>query len=46
MLWEVLRGYRGSEKSSGLWKDPSSQNMPEHGLRWIFLFRLIVEAVC
>lgn len=37
---------RGSETSSGLWKDPTSHDMPEHDRSLIVLFRLIVKAVC
>lgn len=36
---------RGSDTIFGLWKDPTSQNMPGHDCGWLFLFRLIVEAV-
>lgn len=37
---------RGSETSSDLWEDPTSQNVPDHSCGWLFLFRLIVEDVC
>lgn len=36
----------GSVTSSGLWKDPTSQNMREHDCSWLFLFQLILEAAC
>jgi hypothetical protein len=44
--WPEEFPVRGSVTSSGLWKDPASQNMPEHDCGWLFLFRLIVEAAC